>query len=72
MSQKQYWKKNRTTINPTAQQYTNQLKTEFREEIAATLKMKNKDEVKNAKKNIVETWNDKLKQRDDILEILQE
>ena len=48
------------------QQCTNQLKTEFREEIAATLMIKNKVEVKNAKKNIVETWNDKLKKRDDI------
>ena len=66
MSQKQYWKKNRKTINPTVQQCANQLKTEFREEIAATLKIKNKDEVKNANKNIVETLNDKLKQRDDI------
>ena len=48
------------------QQCANQLKAEFREEIAATLKIKNKDEVKNANINIVETWNDRLKQRDDI------
>ena len=46
---------------------TNELKTEFREAIATTLKIQNsKDEVKNAKKNIEETWNDKLKKPDDI------
>ena len=49
------------------QQCTNELKTEFQEAIAATLKIQNnKDEVKNAKKNKEETWNDKLKKRDDI------
>ena len=49
------------------QQCKNELKTEFREAIAATLKIQNnKDEAKNAKKNIEETWNDKLKKRDDI------
>ena len=67
MSQKHYWKKNSTTINTTVQQYKSELKTEFQESIAATLKIqKNKDEVKNAKKNIEETWNDKLEKRDDI------
>ena len=59
--------KNSTTINTTVQQCKSELKTEFREAIAATLKIQNnKDEVKNAKKNIEETWNDKLKKRDDI------
>ena len=67
MSQKHYWKKNNTTINTTVQQCTNELKTEFREAIAATLKIQNnKDEVKNAKKSIEETWNDKLEKQDDI------
>ena len=48
------------------QQCKNELKTDFREAIAATLKIQNnKDEVKNNKKNIEETWNDKLKKRDD-------
>ena len=43
--------KNSTTINTTVQQYTNELKTEFREAIAATLKIQNNnDEVKNTKK----------------------
>ena len=59
--------KNSTTINITVQQCKNELKTGFRETIAATLKIQNnKDEVKNAKKNIEETWNEKLKKRDDI------
>ena len=59
--------KNSTTINTTVQQCTNELKTEFWEAIAATLKTQNnKDEVKNTKKNIEETWNDKIKKRDDI------
>ena len=59
--------KNSTTINTTVQQCTNEPKTEFREAIAATLKTQNnKDEVKNTKKNIEETWNDKIKKRDDI------
>ena len=58
---------NSTTISTTVQQSTNELKTEFREAIAATLKIQNnKDEVKNTKKNIEETWNDKVKKRDDI------
>ena len=49
------------------QQCKNELKTEFREAIAVTLKIQNKkDEVKNAKKNIEETWNDKIKKRNDI------
>ena len=51
-------------LKKTLQQYANKLKTEFREAIEATLKIQNnKDEVKNAKKNIQEIWNDK---RDDI------
>ena len=59
-------KKHSTTINTTVQQCKNELKTDFREAIAATLKIQNnKDEVKNNKKNIEETWNDKLKKRDD-------
>ena len=58
--------KHSTTINTTVQQCKNELKTDFREAIAATLKIQNnKDEVKNNKKNIEETWNDKLKKRDD-------
>ena len=67
MSQKYFSKKNSTTINTTVQQCTNELKTKFRETIAiaATLKIQNnKDEVKNAKKIIEETWNFKLKKRD--------
>ena len=49
------------------QQFKNELKTELREAIAATLKIQNnKDEIKSAKKNIEETWNDKLKKRNDI------
>ena len=49
------------------QQCTNELQTEFREAIAATLKIQNnKDEVKSAKKNIEETWNDKLRKQEDI------
>ena len=56
--------KNSTTRNTTVQQYKNELKTEFREAIAATLNIQNnKDEVKNAKKNMEETWNDKLKKK---------
>ena len=48
--------KNRTMINTTVQQCTNEPTTEFREAIAATLKIQNnKDEIKNAKKNIEET-----------------
>ena len=59
--------KNSTTINTTVQQCKNELKTEFQEAIAANLKIQNnKYEVKNAKKNIEETWNDKLKKRDEI------
>ena len=59
--------KNSTTINTTVQQCTKKLKTESPEAIAATLKIQNnKYEVKNTKKNIRETWNDKLKKRDDI------
>ena len=46
-------------LKKTLQQYANKLKTEFREAIEATLKIQNnKDEVKNAKKNIQEIWND--------------
>ena len=49
------------------QQCKKELKTEFWEAIAATLKIQsNKDEVKNAKKNIEEKRNQKLKKRDDI------
>ena len=56
-----------TTTNTTVQQCTNELQTEFREAIAATLKIQNnKDEVKSAKKNIEETWNDKLRKQEDI------
>ena len=59
--------KNSTTINTTVQECTNELNTEFLEATAATLKIQNnKDEVKNAKKNIEETRNDKLKKRDDV------
>ena len=59
--------KNSTTITTTVQQCKNELKTEFSEAIAATLTIQNnKDEVKNAKKNMEETGNDKLKKRDDI------
>ena len=66
MSQKHYWKKT-VQQKTTMQQCTNELKTEFWEAIAATLKIQNnKDEVKNTKNNIEETWNDKLKKRDDI------
>ena len=66
MSQKYYWKKT-VQQKTTMQQCTNELKTEFWEAIAATLKIQNnKDEVKNTKNNIEETWNDKLKKRDDI------
>ena len=44
--------KNSTTINTTMQQCTNQLKTEFQEAVAATLKtQKYKDEAKNATKH---------------------
>ena len=58
--------KNSTTKNTTLQQCTNELKTEFWEAIAATLKIQNnKDEVKNTKNNIEETWNDKIKKRGD-------
>ena len=42
---------NSTTISTTVQQSTNELKTEFREAITATLKIQNnKDEVKTLKK----------------------
>ena len=48
-------------------QCSNELKTEYCEAIVVTLKIQNnKDEVKNAKKNIEETWNDKLKKQNDI------
>ena len=44
--------KNSTTINTTVQQCTNQLKIEFQEVVAATLKtQKYKDEAKNATKH---------------------
>ena len=58
--------KNITVLNTTVQQCTNKLKTEFREAIAANLKIQNKDEIENAKKNIEETWNDKVKKQNDI------
>ena len=51
------------------QQCTNELKTEFHEAIAATLKIqsnKGVNGVKNIKKNREETWNDKPKKQDDI------
>ena len=54
--------KNSTTINTTVQQCTNKLKAEFREAIAATLRIQNnKGEVKSPRKKIEGTWNDKLK-----------
>ena len=56
--------KNSTVINTTVQQCKKELKTEFWEAIAATLKIQsNKDEVKNAKKNIEEKRNQKLKKK---------
>ena len=57
-----YWKKNSTTINTTVQQYTKEQKREFWVVIRTALSkiQSNKGETKNAKKNIEETWNDKL------------